>query len=55
MEAISETTIAPLNIKRYRRLIEQETDAVRREKLSRLVAEEEAKLNTLRSGLSEPC
>ncbi len=54
MGAISETRIALLNIERYRRLLEQEADSVRREKLSKLLADEEAKLITLRSGLNGP-
>jgi hypothetical protein len=54
MGAISETMIALLNIERYRRLLEREGNVIRREKLTRLLANEEIKLNTLRSGLGGP-
>jgi hypothetical protein len=36
-------TVAHLNIEHYRRLLEKETDEVRRQTLMRLLAEEEAK------------
>jgi hypothetical protein len=37
-------TIARLNIEHYRRLLARETDEARRQKIERLLAEEEAKL-----------
>ena len=37
-------TVAHLNIDHYRRLLEKETDEVRRQPLMRLLAEEEAKI-----------
>ena len=37
-------TVAHLNIEHYRRLLEKETDKVRRQTLMRLLAEEEAKI-----------
>ena len=37
-------TVAHLNIEHYRRLLEKETDEVRRQTLRRLLAEEEAKI-----------
>ena len=37
-------TVANLNIAHFRKLLETETDSVKRETLQRLLAEEEAKL-----------
>ena len=37
-------TVADLNIAHFRKLLETETDSVKRETLQRLLAEEEAKL-----------
>jgi hypothetical protein len=40
-------TVARLNIEHYRRLLATETDETRRQTLTRLLAEEEAKLRSL--------
>jgi hypothetical protein len=41
------STIAKLNIEHYRRLLATETDPKKRETITRLLAEEEAKLREL--------
>lgn len=40
--------MAHLNIEHYKRLLEQETDQARRQLLMRLLAEEEAKLASIK-------
>lgn len=44
---VTARTIIELNIKHYRRLLTTETDATRRETITKLLAEEEAKLAKL--------
>lgn len=43
-------TVARLNIEHYKRLLASETDEPKRKVLLRLLAEEEAKLNSQRPG-----
>lgn len=42
-----ERTVARLNIEHYKKLLENETNATKRQMLMRLLAEEEAKLRSL--------
>jgi hypothetical protein len=46
--------IARLNIEHYRKLLANEVDETRRHTVRRLLAEEEAKLATLKDELSRP-
>jgi hypothetical protein len=45
--SVAARTIVELNIKHYRKLLKTETDAVKRQTITRLLAEEEAKLAKL--------
>jgi hypothetical protein len=40
-------TVAKLNIEHYRKLLDAATDATRREQLTRLLADEQAKLTAI--------
>ena len=46
MEGGIERTVTRLNIEHYKKLLESETDETRRQTLTRLLAEEEAKLRS---------
>ena len=43
-DAVVDRSVARLNIEHYKRLLERETDAARRQLLLRLLADEEAKI-----------
>lgn len=45
-----ERTVARLNVEHYKHLLAQETDETKRQTLTRLLAEEEAKLRSLSEG-----
>jgi hypothetical protein len=47
MSDISARTIIELNIKHYKNLLKSETDALKRQTIEKLLAEEEAKLAKL--------
>jgi len=47
--SVAARTIIELNIKRYRELLERETDASKRKTIANLLAEEEAKLAKLQA------
>jgi hypothetical protein len=50
----SERTIIGLNIRRYRELLQTETDPVKRRTIATLLAEEEAKLASLDNEKGSP-
>jgi hypothetical protein len=47
MEGGIERTVTRLNIEHYKKLLENESDEIKRQTLTRLLAEEEAKLRSL--------
>ncbi len=51
MGAFSETTIVLLNISRYRKMLARAADEAEREKIAKLLAQEQANLDKLRRGL----